>query len=318
MRPFLSVVMPTYNGEKFLGSALQSVREQATDLLELIVVDDGSSDRTLEILRSFQESLPIRLITPGRIGNWVSVSNIGLREAKGDWACFLHQDDLWLPGRIASLCRALQEAKGMLIVHNAEFIGPDGRPLGLWTCPLSAGDVSSDEFLERLLIQNFIAMPSPAFLRSAAIETGGLDESLWFSADWDLWLRMGAMGQIRFIPEILTAFRLHSASQTVSRELLPGEWERQLTTVLRRHLLAWSATGKRRQKVERVARASIAVNATLATRARGQSPQAWAAFLQLISLGPSGLFRYVRDSRIVERVISRLRVERYRSTGAIN
>lgn len=318
MSSSLSVVMPTYNGEKFIGRALESVCEQANHLLELIVVDDGSSDGTLEILKGFQESLPIRLITPGRIGNWVSISNIGLREARGDWACFLHQDDLWLPGRIARLRREIESAAGMLVLHNAEFIGPNERYLGPWTCPLDSGDVSSEKFLERLLIQNFIAMPSPVFLRSAAIETGGMDESLWFSADWDLWLRMGAMGPVRFIPDVLTAFRLHAASQTVSRKLWRGEWEEQLTTVLRRHLPVWTAMGRRRRVVERVAKVSITVNAALASSSRDESTHILAALLQLILVGPSGWLRYVHDSRIVQRVASRLRLERYRKAGAVN
>ena len=105
MRGLLSVVMPTYNGEKFIAAALESVRAQAVDRLELVVVDDGSSDGTLDIVRDFAKSLPIRLITPGRIGNWVAVSDLGLREATGDWACLLHQDDLWLPGRLQGFGR---------------------------------------------------------------------------------------------------------------------------------------------------------------------------------------------------------------------
>ena len=78
---FLSVVMPTYNGEKFIAAALDSVLQQHDEEIELIIVDDGSTDRTLDIVRDFAKALPIRLITPGRIGNWVAATNIGLRES---------------------------------------------------------------------------------------------------------------------------------------------------------------------------------------------------------------------------------------------
>jgi GT2 family glycosyltransferase len=309
MNPSLSVVMPTYNGERFIGATLESVRGQH-DGIELIVVDDGSSDRTLDIVRDFARDLPIRLLTPGRIGNWVSVSNIGLREATGDWACFLHQDDLWLPGRIARLKREMENAEGALILHNSKFVGPEGQELGPWTCPLPEGDVPPDRFIERLLVQNFIAMPSPAFRRSAALGSGGLDEALWFSADWDLWLRLGAMGPVRFIPETLTAFRVHPASQTAARELLPNEWEQQLTTVLARHLQDWPVKGKLRASVERVATASIAVNSALSAASRGEPVKRSAVLLGLLALGPSGWHRYLRDSRISQRVRSRLKVQR--------
>ena len=103
MNPFLSVIMPCYNGERFIAAALESVRTQYRDGIELLVIDDGSQDRTLEIVRDFAQALPMRIISPGRIGNWVAATNIGLREATGDWACFLHQDDLWLSGRMERL-----------------------------------------------------------------------------------------------------------------------------------------------------------------------------------------------------------------------
>jgi len=309
MNPFLSVVMPTYNGERFIAAALESARGQHEGIA-LVIVDDGSSDRTLDIVRDFAKALPIRLLTPGRIGNWVAVSNIGLREATGDWACFLHQDDLWLPGRMARLRAEMESAEGALVLHNAMFIGPDGQKLGPWTCPLPEGDVPPGRFIERLLIQNFIAIPSPVFRRNAAVRSGGLDEALWFSADWDLWLRLGALGPVRFIAETLSAFRVHPASQTAARKVLPNEWEQQLTTVLARHLQAWPVSGKPRASVERVAKASITVNSALSAASRGEPVNPQALLLELLALGPSGWHRYLRDSRIVQRVRSRLKVQR--------
>ncbi|MGB8863753.1 MAG: glycosyltransferase [Candidatus Sulfotelmatobacter sp.] len=310
MHPFLSVVMPVYNGERFIAAALESVRGQH-DGIELVIVDDGSSDRTLDIVRDFAKVLPIRLLTPRRIGNWVAVSNIGLREATGDWACFLHQDDLWLPGRIERLRGEMESAEDALVLHNAIFVGPDGRELGPWTCPLPEGDVPQERFIERLLIQNFIAIPSPVFRRNAAIGSGGLDEGLWFSADWDLWLRLGALGPVRFIAETLSAFRVHPASQTAARKALPEEWETQLTTVLARHLQNLPVTGNLRAKVERAGMASIAVNSALSAASRGEPVSPSQVFLKLLALGPSGWHRYVRDSRIVQRVRSRLKAQRF-------
>jgi len=281
------------------------------DGIELVIVDDGSSDRTLDIVRDFAKVLPIRLLTPRRIGNWVAVSNIGLREATGDWACFLHQDDLWLPGRIERLRGEMESAEDALVLHNAIFVGPDGRELGPWTCPLPEGDVPQERFIERLLIQNFIAIPSPVFRRNAAIGSGGLDEGLWFSADWDLWLRLGALGPVRFIAETLSAFRVHPASQTAARKALPEEWETQLTTVLARHLQNLPVTGNLRAKVERAGMASIAVNSALSAASRGEPVSPSQVFLKLLALGPSGWHRYVRDSRIVQRVRSRLKAQRF-------
>jgi hypothetical protein len=308
MSPLLSIVIPTYNGERFISAALASVQAQDHQGIELIIVDDGSSDRTLDIVRDFAKALPLRLITPERMGNWVAITNLGLREAKGDWACFLHQDDLWLPGRMARLRGEMNSAQGPLILHNAMFIGPDGENLGPWTCPLAEGLVPPNQFVERLLVQNFVAIPSPVFRRSVAVESGGMDEALWFSADWDLWLRLGALGPVRFIAETLSAFRVHKASQTAARKLLPNEWEQQLTTVLIHHMQTWPGSGKLRASVERVALASIAVNCGLSAASRGEPVKWWAVVLQLLALGPSGWQRYFRDSRIVQRVRPRLKL----------
>ncbi len=204
----------------------------------------------------------------------------------------------------------MESAEGALVLHNAMFVGPDGRKLGPWTCPLPEGVVPPNRFIERLLVQNFIAMPSPVFRRSAAIHSGGLDEALWFSADWDFWLRLGALGPVHFIAETLSAFRVHPESQTAARKLLPNEWEQQLTKVLARHLQKWAPPGKLRASVERVALASIAVNSSLSATSRGEPVKPSAVLLRLLALGPSGWHRYLRDSRIVQRVRSRLKAGR--------
>jgi hypothetical protein len=203
----------------------------------------------------------------------------------------------------------MESAKGPLILHNARFIGPDGEGHGAWTCPLSEGVAPSNQFIEHLLVQNFIAIPSPVFRRSVTLESGGLDEALWFSADWDLWLRLGALGPVRFIPQTLSAFRIHPASQTAARSVSPGEWEAQLTTVLTRHMATWPVEGKLRTSVERAAAVSIAINSALSAASRGEAANSGAALVQLLALGPAGWKRYLRDSRILQRIRSRLEVQ---------
>jgi len=310
MPGLLSVVMPTYNGERYVVAALESLLGQRDADLELVVVDDGSSDGTVELVERLTRGTRTRLLRPGRLGSWVAASNLGLREARGEWACFLHQDDLWLPSRLARLRAELPGARGALLLHHARYVDPDGATLGDWRCPLPAGDVPSDDVLERLLVQNFVAMPSPAFRRAAALEQGGLDERLWFSADWDLWLRLAAAGPVRFLDETLASFRLHPESQTAARPVAAGEWTAQLGAVLDRHLARWPVTGARRRRVERAARASVAVNASLAASARGAPAHFGPLLWQLAALGPGGWRRYLRDSRLVERVGARLRLRR--------
>ena len=172
----------------------------------------------------------------------MAASNAALREARGRYACFLHQDDLWLPGRLPALERAVA-GDPVLVVHPASFVGPDGQGLGAWRCPLPVGDVPSKVFLERLIVQNFLAIPAPAFRRDAALRSSGMDESLWFTADWDLWLRLGAEGRVRHLEAPLAAFRVHPESQTMVRT--ECHRRRQLQTVLERHGGAVSTSARR-------------------------------------------------------------------------
>jgi hypothetical protein len=310
MPPFLSVIMPVYNGERYIAVALDSVRKEYVDGIELVIVDDGSTDKTLEIVNRYSEILPIKVIRSHRTGNSVIVSNIGLEECQGEWVCYLHHDDFWLPGRVSRIREAIYRAKGAIIFHNSIFVGPQGENLGRWTCPIKEGEISSEDLWEHLLVQNFIAIPSPVFRRREARDSGAMDQSIWISADWDLWLRLSAMAPAEFIAEPLSAYRIHPASLTLARHLPPGEWHRQLTVVLERNLQKWPATGRRRKSVERAARVSVEINSALSSASRGESVSLLATMLCLLPLGPAGLYRYLRDSRLIERVMARMRLQR--------
>ncbi len=308
--PWLSVVMPTYNGARWVSHALESVARQPVDGLEVLIVDDGSSDGTLELVRAFEGSVPLRRIPHQPGGNWVRATNVGLRAARGRHACLLHQDDLWLPGRIEAIRNALARApEARLLLHPTLLVGANGERLGAWGCPLQQGRVEPAKFVERLLVQNFIAIPAPVFDTQLAVRSGGLDESLWYTADWDLWLRLGAAAPVCFLDQPLAAFRVHTESQTLARRTTFDERLNQLMTVLERHLERWPGRGSRRREVRRVAELSARVNAAFAAAAHGQKGEAPGRLLAaFLALGPLGWRRYLRDSRIVERAVPRARL----------
>jgi hypothetical protein len=307
-RPWLSVVMPTYNGAAYLPAALESVLAQDTEGVEIIAVDDGSTDATLALLAGYASRLPLRVVARPRVGNWVANSNAGLALARGEYACFLHQDDAWLPNRLSALkqqVRRLPEAA--LILHPCRFIDAGGRWLGTWRCPLpaGAGGLGPDLVVERLLVQNFIAIPAPLFPRELALQIGGLDEGLWFTADWDLWLKLAAAGPTAYHPKPLAAFRIHPVSQTAVGRA--GELFRQYQAVQERHLARWEARHPGHPEVGLVARLSTAVNHALASCAHSRLPDVPSLVRRFLELPLSGWHRFLRDSRIVERALARLR-----------
>lgn len=303
-QPWLSVIMPTYNGAGYLDRALASILHQGDVGVEVIAVDDGSTDQTLTILNHYRHRLHLRIENPGRTGNWVANTNRGLKMARARHLCFLHQDDFWLPDRLRLLRPLLDPGTPALVLHPSRFVDARGRFLGLWRCPLSAGLHAPGRVIERLLVQNFIAIPAPIFPRQAALDVGGLDESLWYTADWDFWLKLAARGRTHYHPRPLAAFRIHGESQTMQGTARAEEMRQQLYLVLDRHL----STAIGRGEIGSAARFSIDVNHALAAAASGRRPDWLGLVRRFFTLGPGGWQRFLRDSRIVERVQARVRV----------
>jgi len=304
--PWLSVIMPTYNGGRYLARAFMGIESQgrAVDDLEILVVDDGSTDSTLDIVRRFTGRLPIRLLSGERTGNWVANTNRALAQASGRYVGFLHQDDVWLPGRLTALRGLLSEhPDAAMAVHPVWFIDAAGWRLGTWRCPLpeDGKPLQSAQVIERLLVQNFIALPAPVVQRRLACEGGGMDERLWYSADWDFWLRMAARGETLYTSQPLACFRVHERSQTVVAAGRPAEMRRQLEEVLHRHMGALGASSEA-PAVLRTARLSLDLNCFFAAWGRG-----WFRVLRDASaLSRSEWHRLLRDSRLGERLGARV------------
>ncbi|MBY0528284.1 MAG: glycosyltransferase [Gemmataceae bacterium] len=307
--PWLSVVMPTYNGARYLSQALESIQLQGDPSIEIIAIDDGSTDGTMAILGEYANRLPLQIVRKEHAGNWAASTNHGLKIARGEYVSFLHQDDLWLGGRLDKLRGLLAHHRDVgLILHPSWFINRHGRRLGLWHCPLPVRrrGVDAGLVIERLLVQNFIAIPAPLFQREAALAVGGLREELWFTADWDLWLQLARRCKTLYLPKPLAAFRLHSLSQTQARSGPSDCLRQQMAAVLDRHLPAWEASHPHRSDVRRAAWFSVEVNTALAAIFHHQWPAALRLAGCALDLGLEGWYRFWRDSRIVERLSARL------------
>lgn len=311
--PFLSVVMPVHDGAEWIEETLESVAAEPTDGVEIIVIDSSPDEATATIVERFAERLPLQLLRRPDVKPWQSKTNMGVELASADQACILHQDDLWLPGRVAAVRRWIERAPGA-VLHLAPtaMIDRRGRKLGRWRCPLPAEEKLDRQFLlQRLLVQNFVAVPTAMFSRAAWLQCGGMDEQLWYTPDWDIWLKLASAGPVVYHDEMTTAFRLHGSSLTVTGSRDAGEFRAQMETVLERHLADVPASSRKR--IERLARASIDVNVSLAAASGGSARALASAAGNLLSLGPVGMGRYLRDSRLGERALSRVRA---RVTGA--
>jgi glycosyltransferase involved in cell wall biosynthesis len=305
--PWLSVIVPTYCSERWIAATLGSVEAEAAEGIEVLLVDSSPTSATRDIAQTFAGRLNLKIFErPDLQMNQKTNFAVGIVAA--DHLCWLHSDDLWLPGRAKS-ARAWIEAAPDAPLHLAPsaIVDSSGQRLGVWRCPLPPDRaIPTGDFLERLLVQNFIAAPAPVFRKDAWLACGGLDETLWYTADWDIWLKLGALGSILYHDSVTTAYRVHGGSLTVSGSCDVGDFNRQMEIVLDRHLPGLTVGA---EPVVRRARASIAVNTALAAAFQGNPRFLWRAALEVLSLGPYGLQRYLRDSRLVERVAPRVRAK---------
>ena len=307
-RPWLSVIMPAYRGEQWIRAALQSLASQAADGIEVLVIDGSPTKATLDIAAAFGGRLRLRLFERPDLESWHTKTNFGVEAAEADHLCWLGVDDLWLPGRAVATRRWI-DAAPLTSLHLAPcaVIDETGRRLGIWRCPLRSNAAISGMFmLERLLVQNFIAAPAPVFRKDAWQACGGLDQTLWYTADWDIWLKLAALGPGFYHDEVTIGFRIHRNSLTTTGSRDSADFTQQMRTVLDRHLPALEGQAA---AVARVAHASIKVNAALAAAAQGDYGALAAAAAAVLALGPLGMRRYFRDSRITERVLPRVRAK---------
>jgi GT2 family glycosyltransferase len=310
---WLSVVMPTFNGARYVADALDSIVAQDDEDIEVIAVDDNSTDGTVEILERYASRLPLRIEHHAR-GNWAAGTNHGLERAQGAYVSFLHQDDYWLPSRLRTLRTVVDGSTEppVLVLHPVYFVDASGRRVGTWNCPLPPDAPLDAEFVvERLLVQNFLSVTSAIFSRTEALRVGGLNDGLWHTADWDLWLKLASSGHSWYVPEPLAAYRVHGAALSMTRSAETSDLRAELESVLGPHLDAWMRSHVDTRQLEMVARFSVETNVMLAALAHGQGAGVgrWAA--NVLRLGPAGMRRYLRDSRVIERSLARLRARRH-------
>jgi len=308
-QPWLSAIVPSHNGEQWLAAALQSVADQREHGIEVILVDSSDAEESLTIAARFADRLNLRAFRRPDLLPWTAKTNFGVALARAEWICMLHQDDLWLPGRSTALRRWLrQQSDGVMHLHPAHIIDGRGRKLGIWRCPLPAGaaPVPTELVFNRLLVQEFIAIPAPTIRRDAFAGVGGLDNTLQQTADWDLYLKLCQTGNIYYHSEPLACFRIHENSQTMLNSRKLCDYRNQLETVLARHIDRASPATKK--QVQRLAAASLDINMALAAANAGNSTELWKALASLLGLGPWGMYRYFYYSRIIERALPRLRL----------
>lgn len=223
--PLISVIIPTYNREKFIGKAIDSVLRQGFPDLEIIVIDDGSTDGTRKVLEAYGDT--VRCIYQENSGV-SSARNSGIRSARGMWLAFLDSDDEWMPDYLSAQIQYCEEySEAVAHITNAVTIGLDGRRSSLFveTGLITKFKANPSLIFERPL--SAIVKHAPWFLQSAimrkdmVLTAGLLDEELSIAEDFDLVARVALRGPFTFCNrELVEVHRRQESMESLSRQSL--------------------------------------------------------------------------------------------------
>jgi glycosyltransferase involved in cell wall biosynthesis len=216
VEPVVTIVIVTYNVGKFVAESLQSALNQSFSDFELILADDGSTDDTVEIARSFRDPRISVLACPHRGPTWVL--NEGFARARGRYVALLDGDDLWAPDRLRHHVEYMESQPDVDLTFSlARTIEEDGTDTGFISRQWS-GPVPFSFFLT----ENLAGASAVTVRRSAAVQAGQFDTKMEAAYDYDLWLRIAVLreGNIHCIPEPLSCYRRRCGQLTKDWRLM--------------------------------------------------------------------------------------------------
>jgi glycosyl transferase family 2 len=289
--PQISVVIPVYNAERYVAEAVESILAQTFRDFEILVFDDGSTDRSLEILQAYtdQDDRIHVFAKPHR--GYVPWLNEGMRIARGEFIARMDADDVSLPQRFERQVEYLRRQPNCVAVGcDLLMIDPDGEPLSEATHDTEHEAIEADLLSGGLGV---ISHPACMVRRSTLLAVGGYREEFESLEDFDLWLRLAEQGRLANLPEILLNYRLHHTNVIVTQverqkqladqiitearlrrglKPLPHTiWSYRAPTLVGRHQMwAWQAAGSGYYR-------TALKHASISLREAPFSPRSWLA-----------------------------------------
>ena len=205
--PVVAVVTPSFQQAEFLEETIRSVLLQGYPKLRYAIMDGGSTDGSVDIIRKYEPWLDYWVTGPD--GGQAKAIDEGLGRIDGEILAWLNSDDVFAPGAVWKAAREFgRNPAATLVYGNADEIARDGTPLG------PAGYVRQADRPYLVQVANAIAQPSAYFRRAAYEAAGRLDHGLFWTMDYDLWIRLADRGPLVYIPETLSRLRVYPEAKT--------------------------------------------------------------------------------------------------------
>lgn len=221
--PIVSVIIPTYNRAHLVGRAIESVLNQTYQGFELIIIDDGSKDNTVEVINKFQQKdNRIIYLKHDKNKGGSAARNTGIKASRGEYIAFLDSDDEWLPEKLEKQINVFKKSSdniGLVYSGYYEVLEQNGEVLSK-IIPIFKGDI-----YKNILKSNILGSPTP-LIRKICFEKAGLfDETLLSCQDWDLWIRIAKYYKFDFLKETLAKYYIHGnqISTIINNKILSRE-----------------------------------------------------------------------------------------------
>lgn len=199
----VSVIIPTFNSGAYLNEAINSVLNQTYSPFEIIVVNDGSTDSTDNILREYLND--IKYLSQENLGP-ASARNLGIKAAKGEYIAFLDADDIWLPEKIEKQVDIFRKNPATALVYSRfiNFDDESGNDMGIFPDKVYSGSI-----FDKLLLKTPILLSTAIIKSSVLFGVGGFNENLFTAEDTNLYLRIGKTHDISGMEQVLVKRRKH-------------------------------------------------------------------------------------------------------------
>jgi glycosyltransferase involved in cell wall biosynthesis len=223
MKLKVSIIMPVLNGERYIGQALASILAQTYNNYELIVVNDGSTDRTVECVAEYTDRIDIKLVHHSERKGVAASVNDGIRHATGDCVTFLDHDDAWLPHMLETQTTYLeQHPEAGMVYADFQTIDPDSKVIEKSVALCRGRTRPSGNVFRQLFLDSFIVAIGVLIRKECLDRLGGFDESLLWG-DYHLWLRIARNYEVHYIPKVVAQYRQHNHQCTRSVPPIEGE-----------------------------------------------------------------------------------------------
>jgi glycosyltransferase involved in cell wall biosynthesis len=211
--PKVSVILPVYNGARFIAKAITSILDQTFRNFEFIIIDDGSTDKTVSIINSFRDNRIILLRNSTNLGIVESL-NKGIRHAQGDYVCRMDADDISMESRFDQQVKYLENNQNIAVVGSQIILIDE--------CDLEIGKIkypiTSQEIRRSIFIHNPFAHGATMIRARVLSECGLYDQRYLHNEDYDLWLRIGTKYRLANLSVPLLKRRIHISSITMKKE----------------------------------------------------------------------------------------------------